>query len=107
MKKYTAVKISQFLDVSVATINNWYRWYNNPKFEKPADTPYLPAPSLEGRYRYWTDDDLYYLRKFKEWLPRGRGGVMGDSNAYFWGERGKRALRNKELKRQKKKESEL
>ena len=32
---------------------------------------------------------------------------MGDSNARFWGERGKRALQNKELKRQKKKESEL
>lgn len=102
-KRITATKITQFLDISVQTLNSWYQWYNNAEFEKPKDTPYLPP--YEQKHprapRYWTEDDLYDLRKFKEWIPRGRGGVMGDHNARFWGERGKRAIENKTLQKSK------
>lgn len=103
MQKITATKISQFLNISVATLNSWYKWYNNEEFSKPKDTPYLP-PYIQDTPRgprYWTEDDLYDLRKFKEWIPKGRGGVMGDCNARYWGERGKRALQNKALRKNK------
>lgn len=101
---YTATKISQFLDISVPTLNSWYKWYNDPTFVKPIDTPYLPPYIQKSKMgiRYWDEDCLYYLRKFKDWLPRGRGGVMGDMNARSWGERGKRALKNKRKALEKK-----
>lgn len=103
MEKITATKISQFLNISTTTLNSWYKWYNDPTFKKPKDTPYLPPYSQEHPRapRYWTEDDLYDLRKFKEWIPKGRGGVMGDCNARYWGARGKRALQNKTLQNKK------
>ena len=102
-KRITATKITQFLDISVQTLNSWYAWYNDPEFEKPEGTPYLPPYEQEHPRapRYWTEDDLYDLRKFKEWVPKGRGGVMGNHNARFWGVRGKRALENKTLQKSK------
>lgn len=96
-KYYSANKISQYLDISVQTLNNWYKWYNDPNIKKPEDTPFLPPfiqESPRGR-RLWSEDYLYDLKKFKEWVPRGRGGVMGQVNFHLWGERGVRAQKNK------------
>lgn len=99
-KRYSASKIAAFLDVSVVTLNNWYKWYYG-EFEKPADTPVLPMyfRASDRGPRYWTEDDLYDLKKFKEWIPKGRRGVMGDVTSYAWGDRGRRARENK-LKKQ-------
>ncbi len=99
--KLTATKVTQYLDISVPTLNNWYKWYNNPQYEKPKDIPELPAYTQQGKRgtRYWDEDDLPKLMKFKEWLPRGRAGIMGEYNARFWGDRGVRALKNKGLKK--------
>ena len=93
----TATKVAQYLDISVPTLNNWYKWYGNSEYEKPAGTPNLPAYTQQGKRgtRYWDKADLPKLVKFKKWVPRGRAGIMGDYNAQFWGERGKRALKNK------------
>lgn len=103
-KKYTANKIAQFLDISVPTLNSWYAFYSGDQFEKPEGMPPLPAFEQEGphRPRYWDEDALYDLKKFKEWIPRGRAGVMGSLNARNWGDRGKRALENKKLQSEKK-----
>ena len=101
MKKLTATKVTQYLDISVATLNNWYGWYNNPEYIKPKDTPELPAYTQQGKRgtRYWDKADLPKLMKFKKWIPRGRAGIMGDYNARFWGDRGVRALKNKGLQK--------
>ena len=101
-KYYSANKISQYLDISVQTLNSWYKWYNDESIVKPPDTPFLPPyeqASTRGK-RLWSEDYLYDLRKFKEWIPKGRGGVMGDINARCWGERGVRAQKNKALKKE-------
>ena len=65
--KLTATKVAQYLDISVPTLNNWYKWYNNPKYEKPKDTPELPAYTQQGKRgtRYWDKADLPKLMKFK------------------------------------------
>lgn len=99
-KRITVNRVAQFLDVSVVTVNNWYKWYNNPDFKKPDGVPYLPPYQQDHPrgVRYWTEDDLFDLKKFRDWIPRGRGGVMGDQNASYWGERGVRAKQNKEEK---------
>lgn len=92
----TANKVAQHLDISVITLTNWYKWYNNDEYEKPANMPKLPDYIQAGSRgtRHWYKDELPMLEVFKEWLPKGRGGVMGQYNAKFWGERGKRALKN-------------
>ena len=101
MNKLTATKVAQYLDISVPTLNNWYKWYNNPEYDKPKNTPELPAYTQQGKRapRYWNKEDLPKLVKFKNWVPKGRAGIMGEHNAQFWGERGVRALKNKGLQK--------
>lgn len=98
MKLLTATKVAQHLDISVVTLNNWYKWYDNPQYQKPENTPNLPAYSRRSGVRsprYWREEDLLQLEVFKVWLPKGRGGVMGEVSARYWGERGERARKNK------------
>lgn len=97
--KLTATKVAQHLDISVPTLTNWYKWYNNPEYDKPENTPELPSYTQLGKRgtRYWDKKDLPKLVQFKKWIPKGRAGIMGEHNAQFWGDRGKRALRNKHL----------
>lgn len=103
-RKYNANKIAQFLDISVGTLNVWYKWYEDERFEKPEGVPPLPPYEQAGprRPRYWSEDVLLDLKRFKDWLPKGRGGVMGDLNARNWGERGRQAQKNKALRKAQK-----
>jgi hypothetical protein len=100
LKKLTATRVAQHLDISVPTLTNWYRWYNNPDYDKPSNVPELPKYEQNGKRatRYWKEEDLPKLIKFRDWVPKGRAGIMGEHNAQFWGDRGKRALKNKEMK---------
>ncbi len=100
MKKLTATRVAQHLDISVPTLTNWYRWYNNPDYDKPPNVPELPKYEQNGKRatRYWKEEDLPKLIKFRDWVPKGRAGIMGEHNAQFWGDRGKRALKNKKMK---------
>lgn len=98
--KLTATKVSQYLDVSVVTLTNWYKWYNDPQYEKPEDVPPLPPYQQlkKGAVRYWDKSDLAQLKTFQNWIPRGRGGVMGALNAQYWGERGKKEAKEEDDK---------
>lgn len=98
--KMTSSRVAQHLDISVATLNNWYKWYNNPEFKKPDNTPKLPEyiQATPRSPKYWDSDDLEVLAAFKNWLPKGRGGVMGELSARYWGNRGERALKNRKDK---------
>ena len=89
MERLTATKISQKLNVSVSMLNIWYYWYNNPEFVKPKDVPLLPAyeQATPRAPRYWKSDDLKDLRKFQKWIPKGRGGVMGEATRRYRGAR--------------------
>lgn len=102
MTQLSSNKVAQYLDISVATLNNWYKWFRNEDFEKPADIPALPQYKRDGARgpRYWNSADLPELQAFRDWLPKGRGGVMGDWNARFWGARGQRAIKNKKAFRE-------
>lgn len=85
-KKITVTKVTNALDISVRTLDNWYRYYNDPTAEKPDDMPELPAyeqSSLKG-IRYWDEEDLPKIKEFKEWVPRGRAGLMGRTNERYW-----------------------
>ncbi len=98
--KMTATKVAHHLDISVSTLNSWYKWYMNDEFDKPKDVPILPKYEQNGirATRYWDSKDLPLLEAFQSWVPKGRGGMMGAYNARYWGDRGKRALKNKKMK---------
>lgn len=98
-KNLTASKVANQLDISVTTLNHWYGWYRAEDIEKPEGVPPLPDYNQQGinGTRYWSQEDVEMLRKFKEWMPKGRAGIMGNYNARFWGKRGKEIQARKGL----------
>lgn len=93
----TATQVAQHLEISVRTLDNWVKWYYDPNTHKPVDTPVVPAPTQEWVRgpRYWTAGEVKALEVFKAWVPKGRAGVMGETNSRYWGERGRRANKNR------------
>lgn len=84
----SATKVTQALDISARTLDNWYKYYHSD-IEKPDDMPTLPE-YYQSRYkgpRYWKVSDISALQAFKDWIPRGRGGVMGRINERYWSNR--------------------
>ena len=82
----TATKVIQQIDVSARTLDGWYKYYESD-LEKPDDMPELPkyTQNRPRGPRYWKQSDIPALLAFKEWIPRGRNGVMGRINERFWG----------------------
>lgn len=88
-KYLSAKEVSRKLKISVMTLGNWYAWYNNPEYPKPAEMPSLPPyfrVDNKGT-RAWNIADFKELEKFKKWIPRGRGGVMAAQSSKSWGRR--------------------
>ena len=86
IKRYSASYVANKLNISTKTLNNWYKWYQDSTIEKPEDFPALPEfiqESVRGP-RYWTESDIKQLKKFQEWLPHGRNGVMGAVSRQYW-----------------------
>ena len=107
MSLLSATQVAAKLGITVKTLTTWYKWYNDNMLkhfirnEQPIDCPILP-PYTQTKLnspRYWDESNMEQLIKFKNWVPKGRGGVMGNVNAKSWGERGRRAIRNKQLKK--------
>lgn len=64
---------------SIFTINNWYRFKKTHPEDKYAKL--LPEfYQLEGerQTRYWRKSDIPKLLAFRDALPKGNNGVMGD-----------------------------
>lgn len=82
----TASKVCNKLDISSRTLDNWYKFYNNSELEKPDNMPDLPEyeQATPRAPRYWKPEDIKQLKKFKEWVPKGRHGVMGRINEMYW-----------------------
>lgn len=89
MSKLSATKVSQKLGVSTTMLNLWYYWYNHPDFTKPQDTPPLPPYEQANPrgIRYWNPEDIKALKRFQKWIPKGRGGVMGEATRRYRGQK--------------------
>lgn len=87
-KLITATKVTQYLDITLRTLDNWYR-YQKETEKKPENMPSLPEYVQQGPRtpRFWKESDLPKLLAFKEWIPRGRLGVMGRTNERYWSEK--------------------
>ena len=85
MRKLTATEVSYKIGKSAYTIKRWYTWYEQlteselNKFIKEG-MPKLPAYEVVGptKWRYWDEKDIEQIKKFSEWVPNTRAGVMSN-----------------------------
>lgn len=71
-------EVALLVGVSTQTINIWYRWAkSNPESELSS---YLPTYTQSGprQTRFWSQADIWKLIEFRNTIPKGRNGVMGD-----------------------------
>lgn len=70
---------------SVFTINLWYRFKKqNPDNKYAKLLPDFYQLEGERQTRYWKKSDIPKLLAFKDALPRGNGGVMGDVTQKYY-----------------------
>ena len=63
---------------SIQTISSWYRWKRlHPDHELAQLLPEYVTMGNRNT-RYWKRDDVYKLVEFKNSIPQGRNGIMGD-----------------------------
>ena len=80
----TVEEVAVIVQVSAPTLNYWYRF----KKDNP-ENPYaqmLPDYKQFGprQTRYWDYSDLWQITQFKEAIPHGRGGILGDTTQKWW-----------------------
>lgn len=73
-----ATETAVMVGVSVQTLSSWYRWKGLHPDHPLAEL--LPEFTRIGnhRTRYWTQENIWSLIEFKQSIPKGKNGVMGD-----------------------------
>ena len=77
-KQLNVEQTAMLVGVSAKTINNWY-WFKrtHPEHELAQKLPdYVQAH--EKATRYWRMEDVYTLIEFRNSIPHGRNGILGD-----------------------------
>lgn len=71
-------EVALLVGASTQTINNWYRWKKlNPDHSL---AKLLPDYTQEGirQMRFWKKSDVWAIVEFKNSIPHGRNGILGD-----------------------------
>lgn len=78
-KNYVSIQeLSLIIGVSTQSINGWYRWKRlHPEHELAQKLPDFTRIGVH-RTRYWDVDIIPKIVEFRESIPQGRGGVMGE-----------------------------
>lgn len=71
-------EVALLVGSSTQTLNNWYRWkklYPDHPLAK-----LLPNYIQEGnrQMRFWKNSDVWSIVEFKNSIPHGRKGILGD-----------------------------
>ena len=71
-------EVALLVGCSTQTLNNWYRW-KKIHLEHPLASK-LPDYIQNGprQTRYWRKSDIWSIVEFKNLLPHGRSGILGD-----------------------------
>lgn len=71
-------EVALLVNCSIQTLNNWYRW--KALHPEHALAKLLPAYTQEKpkQTRYWKKSDIWAITEFKNSIPHGRNGVLGD-----------------------------
>ena len=74
----TALEVCVLVHCSYNALNYWYRWKGlNPNNEYAKLLPdYIQIANRQTRY--WKRDDVAKIIQFKNSVPQGRNGIMGD-----------------------------
>lgn len=89
MEEETMLRIESVaaqLDVNYNTINRWY-WFKemHPENEYAKMLPnYVWQRNNRRMTRFWKQSDIEKLRKFKEALPKGKHGILGDVTQKYY-----------------------
>lgn len=71
-------EVALLVDSSTQTINNWYRWKRlHPEHPLAKILPDY-TQSGERQKRFWKKSDIWAITEFKNSIPHGRNGVLGD-----------------------------
>lgn len=77
-KLLRAEEVALLVGISTQTLNNWYRWKRlNPDHKL---SEFLPDPIQNGprQMRYWRKSDIWTIAQFKNAIPHGRNGILGE-----------------------------
>lgn len=91
-----ATQICALCDISIYTLNNWYRFkQNDPDNQYAKMLPeFTKAPGKTTRL--WKTEDVAALLTFKATIPHGRKGILGDvTQIYTRKERNKKNAKSK------------
>lgn len=104
-KRFTIARAAQIINVSTTTIKRWYKWYENPDFEKPFGFR-LPEYTVNScGTKLFTMSAVQELKDIKDKMSKEYRGSMAEFNAiYQWGQRGTKIL---QVGKQYKKKEEL
>lgn len=87
MAKLTATQVGAILGVTPYTIKRWYKFIEETDIKDLAELqkegmPILPQYEIMGTnaWRFWNEEDIEQIRKFKEWLPQKKNGIMQKYN---------------------------
>lgn len=71
-------EVAGIVGSSTQTINSWYRWKKlHPENEYAILLPdYIQIGKKQTRL--WKRDDLWKILEFKNTIPHGRNGILGD-----------------------------
>jgi DNA-binding transcriptional MerR regulator len=70
-------EVARRVDVSVQTINTWYRFAKQKPENKLASLlPPFYQEKARG-IRYWREGDIDAIKQFKYSIPKGRNGILG------------------------------
>ncbi len=77
-KTLNAQEVALLVGCSVYMLNVWYKWKKlHPEHELAKLLPdYTQAGGRQTRY--WKMDDVYKIIEFRQKLPIGRNGILGD-----------------------------
>lgn len=82
-------EVALLVGTSTQTINNWYRWKKlNPEHPLAELLPdYIQKNPRQTRL--WRNSDIYSIVEFKNKIPRGRNGILGDVTQVYLRKRNK------------------
>ena len=77
MKLYKAIEVALLLDISVPTLNNWYKFKSYEPDNELGKLLPDPIQKSPRQTRFWKEEDIPKLIEFKSHIVEGRKGFMG------------------------------
>lgn len=105
-ERFTIARAAQIIGVSTQTLKRWYKWYENPDYEKPIGFCLPKYTENKRGTKFFTMSQVQELQDIRQKMSTKYRGCMAEYNAaYQWGRRGTKILQvGKHYKNKLKKE---